>query len=267
MLNLHLRMFNLKNLIMKKIIPLLTLCGFAFIGFAQESKNSGVVTYDMTRKFELKIQGNQNSDIANILPKEKKSKKELIFNEEVSLYRNPVKENGEDEVIQESAGGTSIRIKMVEADEFVYFDIKSKKKTELREFMSRRFLIESSTDTVKWKVTGNQKEIIGYSCLEAELVGASKKTVAWFAPTLPIQTGPDGFSGLPGLILALDVEDGKMTLTASKIDFKPINSKELSKPKDGKKVTAQEFRKIVDEKTKEMQSTSGGAMVTIRVED
>lgn len=252
---------------MKKIISLLTLCGFVFSGFAQESKSSGIVTYDMTRKFELKIQGAQDSEIASMLPKEKKSKKELVFNEEASLYRNPIKENAEDEVIQESAGGSSIQIKMVEADEFVYFDLKSKKKTEQREFMSRRFLIESNTDTIKWKITGNQKEIIGYSCLEAELVGASKKTVVWFAPTLPLGTGPDGFCGLPGLILAVEVEDGKMTLTASKIDFKPIADKELVKPNDGKRITAEEFKKIVEEKTKEMQSTSGGAMVIIRTED
>ena len=133
--------------------------------------------------------------------------------------------------------------------------------------MSRNFLIESGTDTVKWKITGNQKEVLGYSCLEAELVGASKKTVAWFAPTLPIQTGPDGYSGLPGLILSIDIEDGKMTLTASKIEFKPIDSKELAKPKDGKRVTAQEYKKIVDEKTKERQSVSGGATVTIQMEE
>ncbi|MGE0077266.1 MAG: GLPGLI family protein [Bacteroidales bacterium] len=251
---------------MKKIITLLTLCGFTFFGLAQESQNSGVVTYDMLLKFELKIQGDQDTEIMKMLPKEKKSKKELVFNQDISLYRNPVKENSEDEVVQESAGGANIVIKMVEPEEFVFFDIKSKKKIEQREFMSRKFLIESNADTIKWKITGNQKEIMGYNCLEAELVGASKKTIAWFAPALTVQTGPDGFTGLPGLILAVDIEEGKMTLTACKIDFKAIDSKELSKPKDGKKVTAQEFKKIVAEKTKDMES-SGGATVIIRTED
>lgn len=252
---------------MKKFITLLTVCGLAYFGFAQESQISGVITYDLIRKLDLKIQGNQNPDIANMLPKERKSRKELVFNPNISLYRNPVKGSVNDDVIMESASGATISIRMVEAEEFVYYDIQSKTKIEQREFMSRNFLIESSTDTARWKITGNQKEIMGYNCLEAELVGASKKTVAWFAPMLPIQTGPDGFSGLPGLILAIDIEDGKTTLTASKIDFKPIDFKELTKPRDGKKVTAQEYKKIVDEKTKERQSVSGGATVTIQMEE
>ena len=252
---------------MKKFITLLAFCGFASFGLAQESQNSGVITYDMIRKLDLKIQENQNPDIANMLPKERKVRKELVFSPSVSLYRNPANGNASDDVVMESASGATISIKMVEAEEFVYYDIQSKKKIEQREFMSRNFLIESGTDTVKWKITGNQKEVLGYSCLEAELVGASKKTVAWFAPTLPIQTGPDGYSGLPGLILSIDIEDGKMTLTASKIEFKPIDSKELAKPKDGKRVTAQEYKKIVDEKTMERQSVSGGATVTIQMEE
>lgn len=251
---------------MKKFVSVLAVCSFTLLGVAQESPSSGIITYDMTRKFELKIQGNDNSEFANMLPKEKKSKKELVFNQNMSLYRNPLKENSEEDIVQESAGGASITIKMIEPEEFVFFDVKTKKKIEQRDFMSRKFLIESSTDTVKWKITGNQKEIIGYKCLEAELVGAAKKTIAWFAPTIPIQTGPDGFCGLPGLILALDVEEGKTVLTASKIEVKAIDPKEISKPKDGKKVTSAEFMKIVEEKNKEMKS-SGGGMVIIRTED
>ena len=251
---------------MKKIAFILTIIPLPFIVFSQETKNSGIVTYETVRKLEFKLQNNEDSELASMLPKERKSKKELVFNREQSLYRNPLKENTDNEVVNESAGGANITIKMVEPEDFVFMDMKNKTKTELREFMGRKFLIDSSTDTVKWKITGNQKEIIGYNCLEAELAGAKDRTLAWFAPTLSFGAGPDGFTGLPGLILAMDIDNGKKSITALNIDFKEIDPKEIAKPKGGKKVTDEEFNQIVEEKNKEMNS-SGGGMIMIKVEE
>ena len=119
-------------------------------------------------------------------------------------------------------------------------------------------MVETKTDTIQWKLTGNQKAIQGYNCMEAELVGSKRKTIAWFTPMIPVSTGPDGYVGLPGLILAIDIEDGKTTYTAQTINLKEIDSSLIEKPKEGKKVTSKEFRKIMDEKIKEMGGTPGG---------
>ena len=250
---------------MKKLTFVLVLCSLSLISFTQEWQHSGIISYNASRKFEMKLQGDGNSEIAEMLPKEQKSKKELLFNQDKSLYRNQVSDNNSEMEISQETAGMNLTIKLVEPDEFVFTDMKNRIKIEQREFMSRTFLIQSSIDTIKWKITGNQKEILGYNCLEAELAGAEKKTVAWFAPEIPIQTGPDGFTGLPGLILSVNVDNGNRILTAGKIDFKEIDPKEISKPKKGKKVTLQEFDKIVEEKTKELD-TKGVNMMIIKTE-
>lgn len=242
---------------------LCTLLASAVIG--QTDNTKGQVIYEMVRKFELKIQGDA-AQFQNMLPRERKSKKELLFSADASIYQKLDQEQV-DEAMQESVGGANVTIKMTEPNEIIFCDTKNKVNFEQREFMNRTFLVEAKTDTVQWKLTGNQKTVLEYTCLEAELVGANKKTVAWFAPTIPVSSGPDGYVGLPGLILAMDIDNGKTTYAAQAVNLKDIDAKLIVKPKEGKKVTKSEYRKIVDEKMKEMNGGKpgdGGATVIIR---
>lgn len=66
-------------------------------------------------------------------------------------------------------------------------------------------------EELKWDITGETKEILGYTCIKAlgrtnhnigtELFG--NNVVAWFCPDIPYSTGPEGYHGLPGVILSL----------------------------------------------------------------
>jgi GLPGLI family protein len=243
---------------MKKIFITALIASTAIFIYGQENHNSGHVTYQTTKKIEIKLEG-EFAHLADQLPKERKSENELLFNEEASIYRNIAKKQ-EDDAVKEAAGATFV-FKSQGPEEFVYSDLKSKINTAQREFMSRQFLIESNTDTVQWKLTGNQKIILNLNCIEAELVGGSKKVTTWFAPTIPVSTGPDGYSGLPGLILALDIDNGKTTITAQSVDFRNVDSSEITIPKNGKKVTLIEYNEIVEEKMKEMKENSGGGVI------
>jgi GLPGLI family protein len=240
-----------------KLIILFVLLGLGVS--AQDSVYSGVVKYEQRRTFDFKFQG-EMSELASRIPKERKTEKELIFNNQESLFRN-VERNREEDVVQESAGGATMMIRIQEPENFIHFDISKKVLTEQREFMSRTFLIEAKTDTLQWKLTGNQKHILDFVCLEAELVGSEKRTIAWFTPTIPVSTGPDSYIGLPGLVLHVDIGNGQNVIEAKQIDLKTFDSKEISKPKNGRKVSRQEFNRIVNEKTKEMETTGGGAII------
>jgi GLPGLI family protein len=230
--------------------------------FAQNNEISGVVVYENVRKVEVKFSG-EMAQYESMIPKEQKSNRELIFNSEASLYRN-VEKPADEEAMRESAGGNRMVFAMRAPEQIVHTNLTSKLKTEQREFMSRTFLIETNTDTMKWKLTGNQKQILDQVCLEAELVGAEKKTIAWFSPAISVPAGPDGYNGLPGLILGLDIEEGKNVFTAQSIDLKPVDKKLIAKPKDGKKVTNKEFKKIMDEKMEEMKQGGGGTFIIRR---
>lgn len=78
--------------------------------------------------------------------------------------------------------------------------------------------------------------------------------------------GPDNLSGLPGIILGLDYDNGQRTVFATKMEPLPNNYK-FEIPTKGKKVNRAEFEKIRDEKMKEMgMETNGGTSVKMIIQ-
>jgi GLPGLI family protein len=79
-----------------------------------------------------------------------------------------------------------------------------------------------------------------------------KQTItAWFAQDIPVQAGPERFFGLPGLILELDVNDGDVTIIASKVEFKKLTNEFSLKKMKGKKISDAEYNKIIADFIKE----------------
>ncbi len=226
---------------------------------------SGTITFEEVVKFEIKLEG-ENAHLADLMPKENRSTKTLLFNEEASLYL--VDQNTEkEEEVQEMAGGGAMVIKMQQPDEKFFYDLKTATSIEQREFMGREFLITTPKDTINWKLSGNQRVILDYTCMEAVAFINEKEVKAWFTPTIGVSTGPGKYHGLPGLILALDIDKGERTITAIKISNEAVESSKLLKPKDGKKVSREQFNKIVDDKMKEqgMEGGQGGGTIMIKI--
>jgi GLPGLI family protein len=239
---------------MKRIILMIPAVFCMLAVMAQQ----GTVVYDETMKLEIHLEG-ESAAMQDLLPKERKVSRLLYFTPEATLMVNKTKAE-DPEVAEEMAGGGTMVIKMEEPDEKTFFDIENQKVIEQRDFMSRMFLIESAVDSLPWKLTGNRREILGYPCLEAYYVKDSSKTVAWFTPSIPIPAGPGNFRGLPGLILEVNVNEGKRLITASSVTMQDVTSL-IQKPRQGKKVTKEEFQAIVEEKTGEMNSEGGGVFM------
>ncbi|MEO8146853.1 MAG: GLPGLI family protein [Bacteroidia bacterium] len=238
---------------MKKLI--LSITALATISIAVAQKNSGRVNYE--EKVKLNIQLDSNAMDMPDLPKEKTISTELLFTADASLYQlNKAKQK--DESIDHEEDGNRVVIKMDIPDNKVYYDIKNKKRIEQKDFMSRKFLIETTMDKSQWKLTGNQKTILNYPCQEATMTDNGKKIIAWFTSAIEAFSGPSVYIGLPGFVMAVDVNDGERTITATSVELQPIDQKLLVQPKEGKKVTQTEYDKIVEEKRKEMQKEYGG---------
>lgn len=222
------------------------------------AQTSGRVTYEEKVKLNIQIDDTDaNNEMLRNLPKEKTTSKELIFNSEASIYKKNSAADKSKALESESEEGRIV-IKMDEPDDCSFADLKENKVYDQREFMSRQFLITSDIADQKWKLTGNEKKILGYSCQEAVLQDTLKKAIAWFTSTIPVSIGPNGYCNLPGLILSVEVNGGDQVMTATKVDLVPVEAKMIVKPKEGKKMTKPEFRKMVAEKQKEMQEENGG---------
>ncbi len=241
---------------MKNYLFLLASLLLFFYSAAQVSETSGIVKYEKVVKVEITLQGDA-ARFQDMVPRERKAIKELLFTEDASLFRNAPRNN--DEAAMDDQGpGMRMRFRMMDPEDIAYHDISINKAIEQRDFMTRKFLIEADLDTLKWRLTGKQKMMLDFPCVEAELVGSAKKTIAWFTPAIPVSTGPDAFGNLPGLILALDIDEGRTTVTATGIELKNIDAREILKPREGKKVTRKEYDAMVQEKIKEMQESGGG---------
>lgn len=236
---------------MKHVLITLTLIAAGYVMSAQntdEAFTSGTIVYEQIVKLDIKLEDDA-SELSDLIPKERKTKKILTFNEESSLYEN-VKEDKKDDMDDMASEG--IMIKIEEPNNILFTDFKNKKQIEQKEFMTRQFLIESELETKGWKLTGNQKEILNYSCREAVKEKDSIKIMVWFTPEISVSAGPGHQTGLPGMVLAADIDNGQVSIIASEISNKPIDNAEMIMPKKGKKVTKEEFKAIVKEKMKEM---------------
>jgi len=79
---------------------------------------------------------------------------------------------------------------------------------------------------------------------------------AWYTPEIPVSQGPEGYWGLPGLIL--EVNDGKTTILCSKIVLNPKEKAEIKAPSNGKEVSQKEYDETVIKKMEEMQEMNNG---------
>ncbi len=195
----------------------------------------------------------------DMIPEFRDQKKELIFNPELCKYYTP--EQTEEEEVRSNAGGNvEMRFRGMRDNTEIIYDITKKEKQEFREFMNRPFLIvdENAGEAGKWKIGAGQKEILGFVCQEAIQYGEKDTLLAWFSPQIPVAAGPRGVGNLPGMILELDVNNGKIVVTATEVTPGEVNSKEIAIKGKGKKVTKEEFDKIVEEKTEEMKEMYGG---------
>lgn len=79
---------------------------------------------------------------------------------------------------------------------------------------------------------------------------------AWYTPEIPVNQGPEGYWGLPGLIL--EVNDGKTTILCSKVVLNAKDKAAIKAPTNGKEVTQKEYDETVMKKMEEMRDMGPG---------
>ena len=111
-----------------------------------------------------------------------------------------------------------------------------------------KFVI-SSAEKTKWTLTNESKKIDDYLCFKATSTYTVVNTVntftfpiiAWYCPQIPINIGPKGYAGLPGLIVELQERSFVYGLKSISYDSKP---RTIEKPNKGRKLTKFEFENL-----------------------
>lgn len=230
---------------------------FVVSAFAQKE---GTIKY--IRVTQLKIEAPEGmEEMFKNMPKEQSAEKVLIYNGKKSIYQNPQDNIGnEDNVVNLGDDNMQFKIDFQEPDEKLYIDLDTKESIHQQDFMGKQFLVRGEQKKTDWKIGKGKKKIAGYICMEATaIVSDTIPLTAWFTPQIPVSLGPNGFGGLPGMIMQIDHNNGDMLITATAIDESTPNLELIVPPTKGKKVSQEQYKKIIEEKMKELGANSGGS--------
>lgn len=108
------------------------------------------------------------------------------------------------------------------------------------------YVVEDERPKFKWKVENELREIAGYMCIKAVTTDTIKNQtiVAWFTNQLPVSAGPEGYHGLPGMILMLDINDGTATIEATSVTME-VPKHPIPKKIKGKKISFTKYQEIL----------------------
>lgn len=153
-------------------------------------------------------------------------------------------------------GSMTIKLAIIsgEGQGIRYNNLKSREYLYQKEVFRENFLILNSLDSIQWKLTNQTKIINGYKCYKAEtikvVIGSKETTTntieAWYAPEIPVNFGPIGYAGLPGLIVQLNI-DKYWTYFMTELNLSSSEPIIIKKPTKGKKITAFEFQELTKE--------------------
>ena len=125
---------------------------------------------------------------------------------------------------------------------FVTRDFANNRERDFMKVLGKDIIVDDTIAKPHWKILNDLKEVAGHLCMNASWYDSLKQQhiIAWFAMDMPMPGGPERLTGLPGLILEANVNDGAMLISADKIDFRPVLEQELALPKTGKAKTVSE---------------------------
>jgi len=260
---------------MKKL--LLALCiGSSFCAAAQNNPapavlKEGKVVYERTLQMQISFRG-MNEDLARQLPRSRTDHFELLFTTNKCLWQQLP--NASEEANTFSGGGGNVV--MIRggggADDVSFTNLETGKRVDQRELNSKNYLVDDSITKLAWKLTDDTKTILGYTArkavakqytsratvamengeLKRQVIPDTVNVVAWFTTSIPVAAGPLFQGQLPGLILELDMNNGRSVYKAVEVSQK-VNTGSIKEPKGGKRITAAEFAQEREKALEEMR--------------
>ena len=210
------------------------------------------------------------------MPKSRTDQFELLFTPQHSLYQflpNAADESGGTNTV--SGGGVMIQMRAAGINDVTYVDLAKGIRSEQREVMEKNYVVVDTPARLQWKLSEETKPILNFMARKAtattinqvpvmsmengemkrEMRNDTAKIVAWYTTDVPVPAGPNYAGQLPGLILELDVNNGRSVTKA--IEFSPkVSANKIKEPSEGKRLTAAQFtaerEKIMEEMRKNM---------------
>lgn len=234
----------------------------------------------------IRFQGGDER-LQQAIPRTRTDKVEIFFSNGKSLRRQLPPDESDEQIFQNAMGGDGrqlqVRVMAAGQDDVTYTDHNNSTVVEQRELGTKNFLIADSVTKLNWKLTGETRKILGYDCQQAtaqristrftmsmsngeatrQEVQDTANITAWFTTAVPVSVSPDFAGQLPGLVLAIDINNGRTVYKALEVSPK-VDMALLKEPTKGKKVTRKEFDEERNKLMKEMQMNIPNTRGTVR---
>ncbi|WP_448634820.1 GLPGLI family protein [Pedobacter panaciterrae] len=130
----------------------------------------------------------------------------------------------------------------------LYADYANRNRVLRKNIMGDDYLLKDTIPHVSWKIMHDIRIISGFECRKA--IGRINDTVyvvAFYTDEILLRGGPEGFNGLPGMILGLAIPRLNTTWFATKVDAFTNFNNEIQPPNKGKKTeTERELKKLIE---------------------
>ncbi len=245
------------------------------------SIKEGKVVYERTTQLQINMRG-MDEAMARQLPRTRTDSYELQFAQGKSLWQYlPSATDDGGTVI--TGNGTVQVFRTANPEEVTFANLEEGKQLTKREMDAKNYLVDEAIQKLSWKLTSESKTILGYVAHKAvaqqyttrtsvSMENGEMKTVqqpdtvsvvAWFTQSIPVPAGPVFQGQLPGLILELDMNGGRVVYKAVEISPK-VNVANIKEPKGGKRITGEEYTRERQRMLEEMRK-NGPANRTIRI--
>jgi GLPGLI family protein len=229
------------------------------------------------------------------IPEFRTSQFELLFNEQSSLFRSVPEEDAPDPFANNGGdrGGQRFNFRMPETT--TYTDLAAQMQYESRPMFEKTFLVVDSLKPLKWKISEETKTIAKHLCKKATtsivaqnirfgggggprgmgrnngdstnrpaaaITPKETEVVVWYTEDITASVGPDNYTGLPGAILEVDMDNGANVTMATEVTTK-YPKKELTQPTKGDKMNRAQFQDAMKKLMEDMQR--GGGMGGMRI--
>jgi len=128
----------------------------------------------------------------------------------------------------------------------VYTDLTAGTITMQKDAMGDQFLVKDNVRPIKWKITEETRDILGYPCRRANgIISDSIYVVAFYTDKIRVSSGPELFNGLPGMILQLSIPHENVSWMATRVT-EGTPAKPIVAPTKGKAMTTKELLTTIE---------------------
>ncbi|MCH2233326.1 MAG: GLPGLI family protein [Crocinitomicaceae bacterium] len=237
---------------------------FTLLTAQVQAQITGEALYTTTINMHMGLPNNEKGQrMKEWIPEFQEFNTKLIFSTTQTLYKN-IHEDVPPDLDEEQKKSYWMKRRMAPPNDVIFCDLEEGTTVATKEFMDKTFLIKDTLNLASWKITGEQQEFAGMNCLKASYIPEEGDTTTidvWFTPEIPISSGPEGFGGLPGLIVHLNMNEGQKIIALTSLIQREIEKGEIEEPTKGKVMTLEEFeemrKKKMEERKKQWEGKGG----------